>query len=76
MKDKIGQAAGEVWKVLGAKGQIDISKLPFATKMKSEVAYQALGWLAHENKVDYCTKDGKTFVALTESESNAYKVLA
>jgi len=73
MKEKIGQAAGEIWKVLGEKGQVGISRLPDIARMKADIAYQALGWLAHENKVDYNTKDGKTFVSLTPFESNIHK---
>jgi hypothetical protein len=35
------------------KGPIAIPQIPKLLKGKSEVVYQALGWLACENKVDY-----------------------
>jgi len=41
MKEKIGQAAGEIWKVLGEKGQVGISRLPDIARMKADIAYQA-----------------------------------
>ena len=38
MKNKIGEVAGRVWKTLGEKG---------------DIVYQALGWLAREDKINY-----------------------
>lgn len=68
MKDKIGETAGKIWKVLKKKGEVNVAQLPKLMEEKSAVVYQALGWLAREGKIDYRTQAAKTFVSLTESE--------
>ena len=68
MIEKIGETAGEVWKVLKEEGEVNISQLPRLLNEKSTVVYQAVGWLARENKIEYRTVGAKTFVSLTESE--------
>jgi hypothetical protein len=50
MKNKIGEVAGRVWKTLGEKG---------------DIVYQALGWLAREDKINYYQKERRTFVSLS-----------
>ena len=72
MRDKIGEEAGKIWQFLGAKDEIDITTLPKILKGKGEVIYQALGWLAHEDKVAYRIKADKTYVSLNNKEKEAY----
>ena len=71
MKRKIGETAGEVWEVLKKKGKVNIAQLPRALKEKSVIVYQALGWLAREDKIIYHKSGDKVFVSLTESERKA-----
>jgi len=73
MKTRIGEMAGRVWKTLGEKENVDISKLPQILKEKGEVVYQALGWLAKEGKIDFHKKEGKTFVSLSHEEREIFK---
>ncbi len=73
MKKKIGEMAGRVWELLGEKEGVDISKLPQILKDKGEIVYQALGWLAREDKIDFHKKEGKTFVSLSHGESEIFK---
>ena len=68
MKDKIGQTAGQIWKILKKKGEVNAAQLPKLVNEKSALVYQALGWLAREDKIEYQTKAAKTFVSLAESE--------
>ena len=68
MKEKIGETSGKIWKVLKEKEEIDIAQLPRILNEKSVSVYQALGWLAREDKIKYRTKANKTFVSLTEPE--------
>lgn len=75
MREQIGELAGKVWKTLGQKGEINLAMLPKLLKEKSEATYQALGWLAHENKVTYFKKEGKNFIALTPEEQEAFKTV-
>ncbi len=70
MEETIGNAAGQIWNLLAdAQAPIKISELPRRSKLKSEVAYQALGWLAREEKIAYCQDGKKKCVRLTPEES-------
>ena len=73
MKDRIGEIAGRIWTVLGEKQNVDISKLPKILKEEWEIVYQALGWLAREDKINYHTKERKTFVSLSHEEREIFK---
>jgi hypothetical protein len=72
MRTKIGEMAGKVWKVLGEK-EVAVSTLPQILKEKGEIVYQALGWLAREDKIDFRSKEGKTFVSLNNEERERFK---
>ena len=75
MKTKIGEAAGRVWDTLSAKDEIGLTELPRALKLKSDIAYQALGWLAREDKIHYRTKAGKVYISLVEKEREVAKAV-
>lgn len=75
MKDKIGETAGKLWKILGEKEDIEISKLAQILKEKEEIVYQALGWLAREDKINYHNKERKTFVSLCYDEHEKFENL-
>jgi hypothetical protein len=65
MKDRIGAAAGKIWETLKKGESVSLSQIPKLIKEKDAVAYQALGWLARENKIEYQTKGNRTTVRLT-----------
>ncbi len=73
MKTKIGEMAGRVWKILGERGEVAISRLPQILKEKGEIVYQALGWLAKEDKIEFHKKEGRTFVSLSHEEVEIFK---
>ncbi len=73
MKTKIGEMAGRVWKTLGEKEDVAVSRLPQILKEKGEIVYQALGWLAREDKLDFHKRAGKTFVSLSPKEREIFK---
>ena len=73
MKTRIGEMSGRVWKVLGEKEAVAVSRLPQLLKEKGEVVYQALGWLAKEDKVDFHKKEGQNFVSLSSEEREIFK---
>jgi len=73
MKTRIGEMSGRVWKVLGEKEAVAVSRLPQLLKEKGEVVYQALGWLAKEDKIEFHKKEGKTFVSLSSEERETFK---
>jgi len=68
MEEQIGQAAGKIWQVLSRKGNLNIADLPKLTGLKSQLAYQGLGWLAREGKICYETKGQRTTVSLSPAE--------
>ena len=72
MKEKIIEAAGKTWRFLGQNGQTNVSQLAKSLKEKEEVVFQALGWLAREDKIDYTVKNRRTFVSLVEGELRAF----
>lgn len=75
MKEKIGEIAGKIWTILGERQNVNILKLPKILKEKGEIVYQALGWLAREDKIIYHTRKNKTFVSLSQEESEIFKHL-
>ncbi len=75
MCSRIGDVAGKVWVMLGEKGETDITRVPKALKITAQTAYQAVGWLAREGKINQEERDGKTFIALTPDEMEAFKGL-
>ncbi len=73
MMDIIGEMAGRVWKTLGKKGWVDISKLPQLPKEKGEIVYQTLGWLAREEKILFHKKEGRIYTSLNLEEREIFK---
>jgi hypothetical protein len=74
MECTVGQTAGKVWMLLGERGSVAIPRISKLLKEKSEVVYQALGWLARENKIRYGAAGSNT-VSLNDSEAQAYRHL-
>lgn len=68
MKELIGKTAGRIWEVLREKEKVNVTQLPKTLKEKTLIVYQALGWLARENKIDYHKKGDKIFVSLSGNE--------
>ena len=68
MKEEIGETAGKIWETLKEKGEIDLSRLAKILQKKTLIIYQALGWLARENKIRHRIKGDKTFVSISGSE--------
>jgi len=52
---KIGSDAGKVWNTVARQGEVDVSTIAKLAQITEVDAYQALGWLARENKVE-CQK--------------------
>jgi winged helix-turn-helix protein DUF2582 len=73
MEKMIGEMAGKIWKIMGKKGRVDISRFPQILKEKGEIVYQALGWLAREGKIEFHKKEGRTFVSLNRKEQEIFK---
>ncbi len=72
MKDQVIEAAGKTWRFLGQNGEINVTNLPKILKEKESVVFQALGWLAREDKINYSIKNRRTFVSLVENELKSF----
>ena len=72
MKDKVIRTARLLWLLLGEKGEVKTTQLPKWIDEKNEVVFQALGWLAREDKIQYRTDKRSTLVSLVPSEKHIY----
>jgi hypothetical protein len=68
MKAKVGETAGRVWETLKNKEKVEISALAKILKEKTVVVYQAVGWLAREDKISYHIRGNKIYISLSASE--------
>ncbi len=68
MKQQIGDVAGAIWRVLHKKDKVALSTMPKAIKEKETLTFQAVGWLAREDKIQFQTQGKTTFVTLTPQE--------
>ena len=64
MYEQIGENAGRIWQLLEQRGEANIAQLSKLLKVKSAEVYQAVGWLAREDKIEYFERAGKTFIKL------------
>jgi winged helix-turn-helix protein DUF2582 len=69
----IGEAAGAVWKILGAKGRVALTTLPKLLDQDNMVVQQGVGWLAREHKVEFVKEGRALYVKLTGPEADVYK---
>ena len=69
----IGEAAGAVWKALGAQGKVAVAALPKLLDQDAALVQQAVGWLAREHKVEFEKEGRAMYVRLTHHEAEAYK---
>ena len=63
MKEMIGLTAGKIWDTLNTQNEISLTRLPKMVGERETVVYQALGWLAREDKVEYVQKGNRTLVS-------------
>ena len=68
MKEDIGITAGKIWILLREKKELALSQIPKALDEKPPLVYQALGWLAREDKIEFRKEGNKTLVALSSFE--------
>jgi len=75
MKDKIIETAGKMWRYLGENGETPVTQITKKLKEKDVIVYQALGWLAREDKINYQEKSRTSLISLVEGEERAYRYL-
>ena len=67
--DQIGATAGKTWNVLAANGSLSISKLVKQVGGPRDLAMQAIGWLARENKIQILEQKRVKTVSLVPEEA-------
>lgn len=66
MKEKIGELAGQIYSVLSEQKELSLSKLAKSIAGTQVEIYQAIGWLAREDKILYRTVKNRTFISLVQ----------
>ena len=51
MSHEIGTTAGDVWRVLDAKGQATVAQIQKEIGVSAALTNQAIGWLTREGKI-------------------------
>lgn len=65
MMDKIGTAAGEIWRFLNEQtAPVSVIKLKTKLSFTNSLTHLALGWLARENKIIIEERNNVVFVSL------------
>ena len=64
MHNQIGEIAGRIWEILNNKGKVTIQQIPKLLNENSILSYQAIGWLAREDKIEYYIEGNKTYISL------------
>jgi len=64
MKEKIGNDAGNLWKILDSKGIKGVKELKKAAKLSDKEIYAAIGWLAREEKLVFHQEETDLFISL------------
>jgi len=49
----IGEAAGEIWRILKDEDNLSVSAIVRRVKQPQSVAYMGIGWLAREDKLSF-----------------------
>jgi hypothetical protein len=71
-KTDIGINAGVIWRLLSEKGELSIREIgEYAHFNESFICY-SLGWLAREEKIRFCEKEGMLYVKLEEAAHEWY----
>ena len=70
---RIAECAGIVRQALAEVGEINILRLAEYLGKASALTYQALGWLAREDKIRYRQSETQVFVSLTEEEKRKHE---
>jgi hypothetical protein len=64
MNTDIGLAAGNIWKILKAEGELTITQLKRKSGLPVNQFYMGLGWLAREDKVQFRRDRRNIFIVL------------
>ncbi len=61
---RVGEAAGAIWQLLDSQGPMTITELVKQVDTSRDLAMQAMGWLAREDKINVDEQARKKIVSL------------
>jgi hypothetical protein len=61
--DKIAECAGRIQNLLDQRPEVNILRLSEVLEERAVIAYQALGWLARDNRIHYVQKGNHVFIS-------------
>ena len=63
MEERIAECAKRIWALLGVTPEVNILHLSGLLGERSMIAYQALGWLAQDQKIRYEQRGSQFFIS-------------
>jgi len=63
MEERIAECAKRIWMLLDRTSEVNILRLSELLGERNVIAYQALGWLARDNKIHYVQKGNQVFIS-------------
>jgi len=71
VEEKITECAGRIWALLDKSTEVNILRLSELLGERNVIAYQALGWLARDNKIHYAQKGNQVFISRHDGEADS-----
>ena len=71
MIEVIARCAERISALLEQKQEVNILHLSELLGERSVIAYQALGWLARDNKINYLQRGNQSYISRREEDSAA-----
>jgi hypothetical protein len=68
MQAEIDRAAGTIWRYLNEHGEPTIRKLKQGTKLRDQLLFAGIGWLAREGKLNFTREARSVRICLQEHQ--------
>lgn len=62
--ERIGQTAGEIWRLLDERGPLSMARIVAEMNCPRDQVMQAIGWLAREDKLNFAEGQRGRMVSL------------
>ncbi len=71
VEERIAECAKRIWVLLEQTPEVNILRLSELLGERNVIAYQALGWLARDNKILYTQRGSQVFISRHDGEAEA-----
>ncbi len=75
MREQIAECAKRITDILSRNGEVNVLHLAERIGERSLIAYQALGWLAYQDRVRYERRGNQVFVSLGQDAESLGQIL-